>query len=407
MTTSGKKSAFLFWTLPIITGALLYFDTAGRAEQSKMPVDTAKVAAAGTEFGFDLLGKLANFDGNVFVSPFSIAQALSLTLNGAGGETRKQISETLHLGDMPLSDVNAANSALLAQLRSPEPDVTMSIANAIWVNNGLKLDPEFRSRCTEFYGAASETLDFSSPESAGRINKWVSEQTKGNIKEITNPEVLKDYTTVLTNAVYFHGRWSKTFDSAVTQPETFTLGNGKTKQVPMMRQTGSFSYLKSDDFQLIRIPYGKGRTAMYIVLPSQNLRIDDLLTEATADRWSDLIGQMQPASLQLKLPRFSASQDVNLKQPLSDLGMAGAFGAGADFGPMGIPGSYIGAVLHKATLDVNETGSTAAAATAVAHSAGIEMPPPIQFTVDHPFLCAIRDDTTGTLLFIGAIRDPK
>jgi len=368
-----------------------------------------KIAAANTSFGLKLLGKLSQEKprDNVFFSPFSISQALTLALNGSGGKTRQQIAGTLGLSGIPLDGINAANGLLLPSLRNPEEKVTLSIGNALWADKATKLKPDFQARSSKFYGAQTASLDFSSPAAAARINGWVSKETHGKITSIVTPGALRQSPAVLTNAVYFHGTWSEVFKPHNTHDEPFKLGAGAKKIVPMMSQTSRFKYAQNAKFQSVRLPYGQGRIAFYVFLPKDLNGLDALVKSATPAQWNAWIAKMKPTQLQVELPKFKASQDIVLNKPLTELGMVSAFHAGADFRPMGLTNGYIGSVIHKAVLNVDEEGTTAAAATGVMMATAAMLPPPVQIKVDHPFLCAIRDDTTGEILFAGLIRDPK
>ena len=211
---------------------------------------------------------------------------------------------------------------------------------------------------------------------------------------------------MLTNAVYFHGSWTRTFDRGETSSGPFTRADGSKKTLPLMSQAGDYAYLKTPTFQMIRLPYGHERIAFYVLLPKATNGLDALLKQMTAAQWETWRSKMHSDGVNLELPRFQATGEWELNDPLSQLGMASAFGGGADFAPMGLPGSYISKVVHKTVLEVNEEGTTAAAATQVEFLMSA-LSTPNKMRVDHPFFCAIRDDATGTILFLGAIRDPQ
>lgn len=368
-----------------------------------------KVAQGSNAFGLALMRTLTQggTDKNVFVSPFSISQALSLALNGAGGATRDEIAATLQLRGAPLDAINQGNAALLTSLSNPDPKVSLSIANALWANRGTTLKPDFQDRCHRYYQAQASTLDFSNPSAAGTINAWVSKNTQGKITELVTAGAIRHSPAVLTNAIYFHGQWTNAFDKTDTRNAPFTLQGGGTKSVPMMVRMSSYSYLDAPDFQAIRLPYGTGRIAMYVFLPKDSGGLNAFVQSATPANWNQWLSQMHPSSVSLFLPRFKASQDLLLNQPLGKLGMGAAFGAGADFRPMGLVNGFIGEVIHKAILEVDEQGTVAAAATGmIMRSAAVARPGAVM-RVDHPFFLAIRDDSTGALLFTGAIRNPE
>lgn len=369
---------------------------------------TRRVAAATASFGLSLTQDVAanKSSGNVFLSPFSISQALSLALNGAAGNTQVQIRRTLLLGDMSLSDVNKANGELLPSLVNPDPKVSLSIANALWANRGVTLNPGFVKRCHTYYQAKSATLDFDKPSGAKTINDWVARNTHGKIPAIVTAEAIRSQPAVLTNAIYFHGRWSHAFERSNTADSDFTLQNGTKRKLPLMHRTGPYSYLATDRFQAVRIPYGQGRFAMYVFLPKSVNGLNAFVKSARPLAWNSWIAKMRPTEVALSLPRFKASQSILLNDPLKRLGMPAAFSDRADFSPMGLRGAYIGAVIHKATLEVDEQGTVAAAATGIVMtSAAVALPTEIR--IDHPFFCAIRDDATGALLFTGAVRNPE
>ena len=231
-------------------------------DAATQPADSAvhKVAQADTDFGLRLLKRLAPEQGhaNVFFSPFSVSQALSLALNGAGGATRQGIAGTLGLGAMPTASVNQGNERLLPSLENADPQVELTVANALWLQTGESFRPEFQQASHHSYGAEATTLNLRGPEGAPTINGWVSKQTRGKIPQIVTRSALRGATAVLTNAVYFHGQWATPFNKAATQPAPFTLASGAQKTVPLMTRTGRLSYLKGDGFQAVRLPYGQG-----------------------------------------------------------------------------------------------------------------------------------------------------
>ena len=367
------------------------------------------VAAANTDFGFRLLHTLdqSQSDGNIFFSPLSISSALTMTLNGAGGQTERAMAKTLGLEAVKLDQINKANGLLLPSLASPDPKVEVKIANALWVRRGFTLAPSFQDRCHRFYKARAESLDFGSPEAVSTINNWVGENTEGKIMHLVSQPDIASSTAVLTNAIYFHGLWQTPFDKDAPQSAPFLLAGGGEKMVPMMQQEGSLSYSETAEGQAVSLPYGDGRMSLYVLLPKNGRSAQALAKNLDAKTWSARVAGMKPTRLTVFLPHFKAESSEHLKGPLSALGMGTAFERGADFRPMGLSGSFIGDVIHTAVLDVDENGTTAAAATSTAMTASIAQPPSTVMRVDHPFFLAIRDNVTGTILFEGVIRDPK
>lgn len=406
----------------ILIGYLGTVSVASLIRQQSRDAKARKVAPADNQFGFDLLAKMDKSDGNVFFSPASLALALAMTYNGAGGKTREAMENTLHLQGMTVHEVNEANAALMQSLADPEPapkqaDMKqyfeprprLDIANALWADKRVAFAPDFQSRVQKSYQAEATTLNFQSPTAAPTINAWVSKHTQGKIAGILTPADLSSSSAVLTNAVYFKARWTELFSTSMTKDGLFTRQDGTTQTLPLMTQTHAFPYLETRDFQAIALPYGRGRLSFYVFLPRANSGLAQFARTVNAQSWDAWVAQFKAQNVDLTLPRFTADYDANLTAPLASLGMGVAFGAGANFGPMGLHGYWISKVKHKAVVKVNEKGTEAAAVTAVLMTRGGHSPPrnPIIMRVDRPFFCAIRDNATGLILFMGLIRDPK
>ncbi len=396
----GAAAMYIFAAKPAVSPAVVAADP-----------QVQKVAAANTDFGFRLLKQLAHEtpSQNVFYSPFSVTSALTLTLNGAGGRTRIDMAAALGLSGVTADQTDHAYGLLLPSLENPDPQVTLTVANALWAGRGTTFNPRFRARSERYFGARVQTLDMASPAAAATINGWVSEKTHGKIGELVTPRDIATSPAVLTNAVYFHGQWSHAFEKSDTQDGPFTLASGKPKTLPLMSQEAKFSYTETKQFQAVSLPYGQGRMSLYVLLPKSGVTAADVVNSLDPASWNNALGTMKPAQVALTLPRFRANFQATLNAPLIALGMGSAFGSGADFTPMGLRGGFIGAVIHKAVLEVDEEGTVAAAATAVVMTkSAIRMPEkPIVMRVDHPFVCLLRDNTTGTLLFAGVIQDPE
>ncbi len=363
------------------------------------------VSAASADFGFRLLRRLAADmpEGNVFFSPLSVSSALCMTLNGVGGPTAAGMSAALGLAGVPLADINAAYGRLLPALTAPDPKITVRIANALWTGRGVALDPAFRARCRESYAARTDALT-----SAAAINAWISESTEGKITELVSDTDIAGALLVLTNALYFRGLWQTPFDRSNTQPGPFYLSPSVSKPVPLMCLTGMLRYADTALGQAVSLRYGDaGRMSMVVVLPPPERTVDSVAEALAPDTWAHLTAALAPTRLRVFLPRFHAEFAVRLSGPLSALGMTAAFRRSSDFLPMGFPDALLSEVIHKATLDVDEKGAVAAAATAVVMTrGGVPSPPAVTMRVDRPFLAAICDEVTGALLFAGMIRDP-
>ncbi len=370
------------------------------------------------DFGFDLFGQLvAQPDAastNVFISPFSIATALSMAYNGARGATAAGMAAALKLNGLSLDEINAGYATLLPLLTGADPAVSVDIANSLWARNGIAFDQEFLRRVGAAYGAQLTNLDFGAPHAGATINAWVSAHTNGMIDGIV-PDHLDRYALLyLLNAVYFKGQWTAPFEKRLTTAQPFTGAGGSTKSVPMMTRHGSFPYYQGADYQAIELSYGAGKTGMVIVLPSASASLARVQGRLIAAGFDDLVSRLAPSQGAISLPRFSVSYSAtpNLNGPLSRLGMARAFiRDAADFSAMfaSPPPAHlhISEVAHKAVMHVDEEGTTAAAVTSVGISQLLAVRQEFSMVVDRPFFCAIREHTSGAILFMGQIADPE
>ena len=364
--------------------------------------DVSSVASANTKFGFNLLQDLRERDpgGNIFISPLSISIALTMTYNGAIGETERAMAETLEIDGLDLSTINNSNKALRDSFENPDPKVEISIANSIWSRQGIEFNPEFLERNREFFGAEIASLDFNSPQATTTINEWVDTNTNGKIEKIVDridPQTL----LFLINAIYFKGNWQDKFNKSMTRPGTFHLTNGNQKQVQMMHRKGVYPYFRGERFEATSLPYGDGRLGMYIFLPNRDSDLNKFLRNLNAENWQTWISQLQGRRHELMLPRFKLKYEVKLNDTLEALGMGIAFGGSANFSGMG-QSLFISEVRHKTFVEVNEEGTEAAAATVVMIPTSV---PPV-FRVDRPFFFAIYDAGTETILFMGTVVEP-
>ncbi|MEO8891214.1 MAG: serpin family protein [Coleofasciculaceae cyanobacterium] len=378
-------------------------------QQPNTPVDS-KLVDANTKFGFKLFQEVLKQDSkkNVFISPTSIAIALSMTYNGASGETQQEMANALQLQGMSLQDINQANNTLKTSLENADPAVQMSIANSLWAKQGISFKPEFMQQNQQFYGAKVTELDFAKPESANIINSWVKENTKGKIEQIVD-QLKPDDVLFLINAIYFKGNWTKPFDKTKTTDRPFTLANGSQKQQAMMSQSGRYKYYENDSFQAVSLPYGKGRMSLYVFLPNKTTNLETFQQQLQSENWQQWMNQFAMRQGSVQLPRFKFDYDIKLNKALKSLGMETAFSPRANFSNMTSASVAINEVKHKTFVEVNEEGTEAAATTSVGVAlTSIRTPEaPFNMVVDRPFFCAIRDNQTGTILFMGSIKDPK
>ena len=374
----------------------------GDALETVEDPDVSSVASANTRFGFKLLQDLRERapGENIFISPLSISIALTMTYNGAVGETERAMAEALEIDALDLSTINNSNRALRNSLENPDPKVQISIANSIWSRQGVDFNDDFLERNRVFFGAEIASLDFSSPQATAIINEWVDTNTNGKIEKIVeriNPEVV----LFLINAIYFKGNWQDEFNKSRTRTGTFHLSDGSEKQVQMMRREGVYPYFRGETFEATSLPYGDGRVSMYIFLPNRDSNLNKFLGNLNTENWMGWISQFGNRRQTMMLPRFKLEYEVSLNDTLEALGMEIAFGSDANFSGIG-PSLFISKVKHKTFVEVNEEGTEAVAVTGVQVAASI---PPV-FRVDRPFFFAIYDAETQTILFMGTVTEP-
>jgi serpin B len=387
------------------------------AEQSKTPVDPA-IIAADNAFGLNALRALQSGDGstNIAISPLSLSLALQVLYNGAVGPTQQRIAEALQLGSLTTQQVNDGNAALQASLINADAQVQLKVANSLWVRSGDRaVLPSFLQMNQTYYGATIGDVA-GAPDS---VNAWVAMETDGQISQILAPGNYSSSIAIIANAVYFKGPWTTSFDPNATVSRAFMLDNGTSKQVPMMQQQGTFSYLHGDGFQLVRLPYAKERFSMTVLLPDSGTSLTTLISAITADQFNAWVGQMQPSYGAVALPRFAADAATDMVPVLENLGMTIAFNcltpgstsayslpALPDFSALSSDHVCVQGVAHEVRVQVDEAGTVAAAGTAVTVVTTAVEQPLYTMTMDHPFLYVIRDDETGLLMFIGTMVDP-
>ena len=370
-----------------------------------------------TAFALDLYARLRAQPGNFFFSPASISTALALTWAGARGETAAQMKRTLRF-TLPPKQLHAAFGSLLARLESSgEGGPEVAIANRLWVQAGTPLLPDFQRLASTGYGAEAEPVDFASATEATRkrINEAVAKATRGRIEEILPPGSVDALVKlVLTSAIYFKGRWEQEFPQMGTRELPFTVKPGVQRRVPMMHHAAlKTRYGATDDAQVLELPYrasAKDRAlAMVVLLPTKVDGLGALEAGLTPKSLAAALATLKPTKkVRVFLPRFTARREAALGETLAAMGMPLAFDQKrADFSGLTKRNElYLARVVHQAFVDVNESGTEAAAATGMVMGTKNGDRSPV-FMADHPFLFLIRDTQTGSVLFMGRLVDPS
>jgi len=361
-----------------------------------------------TEFALDLYQELRTREGNLFFSPYSISTALAMTYAGAQGNTARQMARVLRfrLEDERLHPVFAMLESHFAEVQK-KGQVRLSVANSLWPDERFALLKEFLAMTKLHYGVLITGVDYRDTEAARqRINAWVEEKTEHKIEELIPPAVLNPLTAlVLVNAIYFKGDWASQFEEALTEESPFWVTPEEQVLVMMMTQKHEYRYGQDGSLQVLELPYAGEDLSMVVLLPREPGGLGKLETALTAenlDRWTRRLWETE---VEVFLPRFEVTLPFRLDDTLKSMGMIDAFSAKADFSGMAGGPLGIAAVLHKAFVKVDEEGTEAAAATAVVALRAAPVPPPA-FRADHPFLFLIRENATGSILFLGRVVNP-
>jgi serpin B len=370
-----------------------------------------QLVEADNRFAFKLFREVNTQEApgtNVFISPLSVGMALGMTYNGAAGATRDAMQTTLELGGLTLQQVNESYQSLIALLRGLDPQVEFTLANSIWYREGIAIVPAFVDLNRRYFDAEVAALDFDDPAAAGTINAWVDRATRGKISEIVDPPIDPLTIMFLINAIHFKGDWTHRFDKSLTKPEPFLLPDGSQVSVPMMSSDGEMPVrVRWDaDHTVLDLWYGGRAYSMTIVVPSDPAAIDELARTVGQAEWNAWVAGLDSTTTLVGIPRFTLEYQITLNDVLKALGMEAAFDdAQADFTNLyaGPERAFISEVRHKTFVDVNEEGTEAAAVTSV--EIRFESAPP-RLVVNRPFLFAIRENYSGTILFMGKIVHP-
>ena len=423
-----KSPAFKLFTLTIMFSIILAAcspsASLGMAESIKSRETNPTVAEGDTRnlvdgnnaFALDIYNSLRSENGNLILSPYSISLALAMTYAGARGETESQMAQTLHFlpQDQLHPSFNALDLALKKTPINPDKDqepMKLNIANSVWSEQTFPFQEDFLDTIAVNYGAGVHLADFINQAEPVRkeINKWVSDETEDKINDLLpQNSVGPDTRMVLVNAIYFKADWLTTFDANSTGDGAFYLIDGTEVTAEMMHE-GMFGvpYMQGDGYQAVELAYAGETAAMDIIVPDAG-NFEAFGSSFNKERLDDIINGMQPASVELGLPKFEFTKDFSLSNALMNLGMSNAFdGELADFSGMtGDKDLFIGNVIHKAFVAVDEKGTEAAAATAVIMEITSAIMYDVNLQVDRPFIFIIRDTVNGQILFIGRVMNP-
>jgi serpin B len=386
------------------------------APQPDLQMENATLKdTSGTTFALQLFNKLRSSGGNLFFSPSSIETALSMTMTGAGGLTEAQMASVMHI---PVAGMQQHHETLASFENRLEKigrkgNVTLASANSIWPQKDYRFSAAWQGQVKHYYGVSVTPVDYSGETEKARntINRWVEKKTDDQIRELIKPGILNELTRLtLVNAVFFKGDWMSPFRKEKTEDAPFYLESGKNSTARLMHQSGTFGFADLDSLFLLQMPYTGNDLSMLVILPKKINGLSSIEAWLNPEQLNTWTTRIQETRIEAYLPKFQATSTFRLDKTLQSLGMIDAFKPElADFSRMVENNDrlFIGAVIHKAFVDVDEKGTEAAAATAVVMQLKSVMPAPVPvFRADHPFLYMIRENTTGRILFMGRISDP-
>lgn len=354
---------------------------------------------------FGLYRQLGGKTDNWLVSPFSLQCALGMLSNGASGETHNEILHTLGLSQYSQEEVNAYFKKLIEGLHTVNSAITVKTANSVWGNAGVPLKEDFLKMNIENYSAMVSQLDFSDPSAVDQINAWCNQTTEGLIPSILD-EVNPTATVYLLNSLYFKARWESEFAPEKTQEGDFSALSGKMVKADFMQTQRMAAYVENEWFTSTSLSYQNGSYVMRLILPQPEISIDQVLqalSESDGNLWKNVV----LADINLKMPRFTLENKMNLIPALQALGMKKAFTNEADFSSMSDIATYISLVQQATRLKVDEEGSEGAAVTVIEGDLMSPLPEEkVDFFLDRPFLFQILEPATGTVLFMGQVGSP-
>lgn len=401
----SRKTGILF--LALVIAAILSMAIMAGDEGS----DPMSRYAQSSQFSLDFFGQIISKESekNIFVSPLSARLAMAMAYNGTGGGTREEMKAALGFGNMSDDEINNYFQEMTNSLETADPKVKLNIANSLWLLANMDFKKSFFDTVTKYFEA-----EVARTQDVGVINDWVSKNTNQKIKNIVD-RIGPNDIMLLINAIYFKGEWKYKFDDKLTRTDNFYLLNSEIKKVPLMSQSGKFKYFENDDFQSIVLPYGNERLSMHIFLPHKDgADYKSFLDNFNSDNWKQWNRMYRMMDGDISLPKFKLEYEKLLNDVFMNVGIRQAFDPKlADFSNLlenARPGlAWISYVKQKAFVEVNEEGTEAAAATAVMVMTKSISSKPERFrmVVDHPFVCAIVDEQTGEILFIGSIVDPE
>jgi serine protease inhibitor len=369
-----------------------------------------EIVDSANKFAFDIFKPIVGEtkgSGNMMISPFSISSALSMVLNGSAGETFEAVRHTLRFDDKTLEEINQAYLKLLEEMIPVDKRVTVEVANSVWAEKRLTIKQAYVDALEHWYLAEARNIDVSDPNAVDIVNGWIEDKTHDRIQDMLD-YLSPDLAMLLINAIYFNGKWRYQFEKNDTHDRPFYLTPESPVEVPMMYQEENFAVTRTGNATLVELPYGQGNYSMVVMLPDEGISLAEAAATLNSEDWSAWMSSLSlgASEVQLSLPRFEYEYKRELKDDLTAMGMGIAFSGAADFSNITDQGIFISRVLHQTFIKTDEEGTEAAAATVVEFEL-TSIPSTTVVNVNRPFLYFIRETTTGTIVFMGQVSDPR
>ena len=381
---------------------------------------TLDLSSNNSDFAFNLYRNIEGTEGNICFSPYSISSALAMVYDGARDETRKEMGDVLNFTGLK-ETINEGFSLLNRFFEKTSTDIPadfrLYISNSLWLQTGTQILPQYLDQMAKYFKTGVHRVDFARQKETARreINYFVKEKTMGKIIDLIGPSDIPENTKmILVSSIYMRAKWQNLFDEANTKMLPFFVSSNKTVSTPTMNETGYYPYYKAENYSAVALPYIHPKENLpelefLILLPHDNNGLNDIKKTLNAESFKNILSNFESEELHIYLPKFEFTKSFSLKSALIKMGMVQAFNSDANF--EGINGSkdlQIGQVSHKAFISVDESGTEAAAATAVIMTMKAILNPkePITFRVDHPFMFVIYEKLTGSILFCGHVMNP-
>ena len=342
---------------------------------------------------------------SMFFSPMGATFMMGMLAEGAEGETQREILKTMCLDEATAREVSQMCEVLIDDVPEADRQVTLKIANAIYTNKDYNLKKEFKKCMDEYYDADVRSLDFSKAESLNAINNWAKDKTNGKIQKIID-RLSPDAVAYILNSIYFNAKWTNQFDREDTKTETFMTEGGEARQTEMMNNNAIVACAANDVMSMVCLPYGSGTVwNMYVLLPNEGKTVDDVLGSLNTESWMNVCKGLKNMRLNLKMPKYSTDNIIDMKTALAAIGMTKAFSPNAEFGKItDSKNMYISSMAQRAQINVTEEGTEMVAVTTgdlLSLGGGADIFGNGEFFANRPFVYIVAENNTGAIFFAG------